>query len=527
MPFLYFDATPDHTAAEFGAPVPPGFYYYDGPELAEPIQGAFVNVVPATTRPEVMQGLAPAPILDFVAAHLARNPRGPYATEPEALERRIAYVRELAPPAYLPDPHPCTELDRRRCVLEMRAREIIETLALAPELAAEHGGIPLEIARRVAESERAIFEWDAKGRELDAEAEAKARREREEREAAKRAAREAAEPNDRTCAELGVIAIRVPCDAPANMIPRWLRSGNDVRGGHHHVHGGFRYWLVRASSLFGLSLPTTIRGTFAEVMPADHVPACMRGELSWTPPPIVRPRREDYANDLDFSKACGAAAWNHSQEMRLDPNRFRAFQDLDLGELALALATRKADASPISKFFDARTAEGRYRIELFAERVRTPLERTTDHYLTRVAVQIGVRGLSLRPDVVRGELARVAPNADLTPFDAMAAEAVSGRVALVSPDECYVHPPPGKLERIAIAMGQDPWRTTIKRITAGRSWIRVDELEAALMADGKIDAPLVPKGHARLVEAMRREGWEKRQGQIDGRRAWAYFPAAE
>lgn len=515
---------------------------------------------------------APTGLQDDAEFELTRFDRGPSCTDEEGIARRLK-VASSVEPVELPRkgliPTHCVA----RRVIAGKLRLSLEGYALPPHLAAD--------VLRSQITERSLEQWtsediasvladvlgtkgwydhDCFGNRLDEQhARAEADRLGAERKAAEQRQAEEA-TNTKTCAELGVVAIRVPDHVfrPLSFLSTQFDGISAAIGRYADVtKDGYRYTLWDAR-LFAGALPPVGRAPefLDEVMPQHFVP-----------PLSCKTVREA-----------------------------RGFFSMSVIQALRQRRLPHVDRAPVEDFLDLRSPDGVFAEEGFERAVRSIAEEAarfgTDsrsHGLWHHATEIGIRGYRLLPDVVFDALRRVAdpvherniPHQDrvmvpayeeyvtwsgdihLTPagFDSatphdhygspykevrrtpavmwrrpeiyltrerfywMAADAISGKNACIAVGEFLEPPKAGWLARIGEAFRRDPIGPALdKLIASAAGHLTSDVIEAALIEAGVCATHEVEGKRKRIKELLERRGWEKRHITLNGGRTWAFVP---
>lgn len=517
-----------------------------------------VRFEPAQAPDGVTAPFASAAEIDWLKSVQPRHPRGAPCTNAARIEARQAWL-DKQPPVDLPPRGPVSETCVAERFIEGRARVALEACALTSVVlekthlrlgARSDEWSDAEIADLIVRIEEdpagCLYEHDIIGAALDQKANEAAQAIADKVAAEQERKADDGTPNERTCHELGVLAIRVP-KAAHSFTRGPLGMGAAYSTDEHD------YYLVASAPVAGLAIALDFAG---EVLPSSYVPACAKKATK-----NVR---------------------------RMSPN--------DL------LGGRKIEATPVTEFFSLDSADGRYRAELGEELMRSlaPKAWAEAVSLSRsmgleggglmLAFEVLLRGLRLRPDVAKQLLVdaldpywrqeqfraeviteektiyhdedgretvpdvylglgplpggtkfstdgrrltpevipavyskkpKVPPCCQDAEFNRLARYAIAkGRV---SPDECYSPPDAETLDRIQTTFGRDPWEDAISsKLADSPAYVRTDDLVSAIG-----DKVTSPEDYKRLRRIMKRNGYMKKTVTIKGEQFKAFARVEE
>lgn len=394
-----------------------------------------------------------------------------------------------------------------------------------------------------------FYPCNARGAELDAEAE-----EREAQEAARQAVArvEPDGPNTKTDGELGrvTIAMKTSVVLQRDGVPHFLRMAPSDTSAEHTFVSFDRAAFCGApfrerEVLFGVA----IMGS--DFVRTDHLASAAKQTTHWPSPdvrsgllqygrPGKRATREDATWDArtaegrdresQFDATCeamipsvlagppGAIDWI-ALHMLASAGRegFGLAKDI-IAHVILRAAAEAWKARHVKPAGWDENEEARAKSVVFT--VGLP-ERTTIE-LPSIDADVGTRFIQTWSEPSRTPYERKAwaPPPLPRPFDSEAnlLAAIADAPAHFAPDELYVRPAAGVLDRIWSSMTSDPMRAAIEEAIAGKDIIRSSEIEDVLIRAGQVTGELTPAQHTRVHRIMTSAGFKKTERTVDGRR---------
>lgn len=437
-----------------------------------PLLGTFSTTLPVDGRLGFLHGEeatvaappAPAEVEEYIESELQKLPKGRPVVDPEKVQRRLHYFRVNCPT-------PTTRGDYRFA---------IEALALEPSW------LPASPVRdAVAAEAEGVHLFGAVGNRLDAEHAAEVARRRFQAETEEAARAEAARPNTKSLAELGLIGVFLPTGTSPTSWPAAVEFGIAPFNGldaqilaapetSPAVVGGRKGHVVTFRAVPGVTFPAgPIEGTSASIV-TD----------------IVLPRAPAHPRELNL--------WTWG-------------------------AYRAADDAPITTFRDGRTAEGEHAERCLRERfaphvaqLSNPFEKVRGAF-GNLFFQMAIRGYGLRKELVAAAYREFGGPASEARIDIWIDEAIAGTRAWYSPDELFTAPAKSFVDRfIDLFRSDDPWGAVIDGLLASADVLSSEAIEAAILEANLHDRAFTNAEHERVRSLMSARGFTKKRITIDG-----------